>query len=639
MEDFTLLARIAKSHGSPQQTNLVNRSIMNSTNQPSSFQKIQQFVRANLVSAIVSSACLNLGLIGAATWNVGNASQNLKVTVERQTNLQELSSRIAYLDSAISENLVFLPGQQLWQKRYRNNTFDLQTATTELDRSVPTDAKDIFERANLSMKQLVVMENRLTELVKNRQLEAAKAIVIGKEYGQEKKFYIEGAQTIISKIKENINNQIQSQRQALDRSILLAIAGLSLLALTSIGTVLVVRGYIRDRQLAQANLQASQDNLLQVNLQLENEAFQRQIQSQSTRQENEQLQQDIGELLDVVSEIESGNLTIQARVNDRATGLVSDTINRLIEELGKTLRQVSVAAYRVDVNSKTQKDLAATVAQSTSKQSEEVQQMLLLTRNVRQSAQNTMQQLNVTNQSLVTLQSSVTEGQGTISGLDREIDVLQAGSDRIVQEIKTLGEFVGLADRFVQDQGEIVTQTQILALNASLVAARAAEQRDPKQFAGVAREFELIATQVSQLAQQTSEGLASLEQRSSQIHQVVSSVDVDVQKLGGLVNTFTQGVKQASDVFTTVQAVTAQVVESGNMVSTASQRIMTAADSTTIAIESISTLSQEISHQSQDAQNLGDQLNMLSTDLLENIQIFKLPTLPVNENHTLELAI
>jgi methyl-accepting chemotaxis protein PixJ len=119
----------------------------------------------------------------------------------------------------------------------------------------------------------------------------------------------------------------------------------------------------------------------------------------------------------------------------------------------------------------------------------------------------------------------------------------------------------------------------------------------------------------------------------------VSSVDVDVQKLGGLVNTFTQGIKQASDVFDTVQAVTEQAVESGNMVSTASQRIVSAADSTTVAIESISSLSQEISHQSQDAQNLGDQLNLLSTDLLENIQIFKLPNLPIAENNILELAV
>lgn len=615
---------------------------MNSTNLPSSLQKVQQLIRANLVGAIVSSACLNLGLTGAATWNVWNASQNLKTTVERQANLQELSSRMAYLDSAMSENLVFLPGQQLWQKRYRNNTFDLQKATTDLGQEVPTNVKDVFDRANLSVKKLVAMENRVTELVKNRQLEAAKAIVVGKDYNQEKNFYIESAQTIVSKTKANINSQIQSQRLSLDRAILLAIAGLGLLAATSIVTVLAVQSYIRERQLAQAALQASQQDLLVVNMSLENEARERQAQEESTRQENEQLQQDIGELLDVVSEIEAGNLTIQAQVNNRATGLVGDTLNRLIEELGRTIQQVSTAARRVDANSKTQKQMAATVAQNTSKQAEAVSQMLLLTGNVRQSAQDTMQQLVVTNESLTALQSSVTQGQGTITTLDREIDILQAGSDRIVQEIKTLGEFVGLADRFVQDQGEIVTQTQILALNASLVAARAADQRDPKQFAAVAREFELVATQVSQLAQQTNEGLTNLEQRSSQIHKVVSAVDLNVQKLGGLVTTFTQGVKQANDVFQTVQEVTAQAVRSGNLVAAASQKIVTATDSTTAAIDSISSLSQQIAHQSQDAQNLGDRLSTLSTDLLENIQVFKLPAVELTSapsNEALEFAV
>jgi methyl-accepting chemotaxis protein PixJ len=617
---------------------------MSSTNPHSLFREIEQFVRANLVSVIVSSACLNLGLTGAATWNVWNTSQNLKMTVEQQANLQELSSRTAYLDSAMSENMVVTSGQQLWEKNYNNSAFDLQKVTTALAKEAPVSVRDVFDRANAAMKELIVMEDRVSQLVKVRQLEKAAAIMQGKQYSQEQNFYIESVQTILNSIKENINDRIQSQRLALDLSIYLAIASLGLLAVTSIGTVVAVRGYIRDRQFAQAVLQESQENLQQVNLKLANEAEQRRDREQFTRQENEQLQQDIIELLDVVSEIESGNLTIQAQVNDRATGLVGDTLNRLIEELGRTLRQVSVAAGRVDDNSKSQKQMAATIAQNTSKQAEEVQEMLLLTKNVRQSAQNTVQQLVVTNQSLVTLQSSVAECQGTISSLDREIDVLQAGSDRIVQEVKTLGEFVGLADKFVQDQGEIVTQTQILALNASLVAARAAEQRDPKQFAAVAREFELIATQVSQLAQQTNEGLTNLEQRSSQIHKVVSSVDVDVQRLGGLVTTFTQGVKQATDVFDTVQVVTERAVESGHLVSTASQRIVAAADSTTVAIESISTLSQQLSHQSQESRYLGDRLNFLSTDLLQNIQIFKLPELELatdspQKSDSLELAV
>jgi methyl-accepting chemotaxis protein PixJ len=612
---------------------------MNSTNLATPVKKdkpIQQFIQSNLVAAIITSTCLNLGLTGSAIWSVWNTSQHLETTIAKQNKQQDLSSKLTYLDEVLtmSARMFTNTGQPIWDKRYMDTVPVYDRAFTEFTKDTPPSQK--FDTAT---KKLFEIEDSAFKLVKKSQVKEASVLLLSSEYQQNKQIYAEELSKIVLKIKASAETEVQNDRQALSNAILLATIGLGLSIVTGSLVVSTVRSYILDRQSAQSALQASQEDLLTVNMSLEKEALERELQEQSIRQENEQLQQDIGELLDVVSEIESGNLTIQAQVNDRATGLVSDTINRLVESLSKTLRQVSLAADRVDDNSKTQKELAATVTQNTGKQTEEVSQMMLLTRNVRQSAQNTMQQLVVTNRSLLTLQSSVTAGQETISSLDREIDVLQSGSDRIVQEIKTLGEFVGLADRFVQDQSEIVTQTQILALNASLVAARAAEQRDPKLFASVAREFELIATQVSQLAQQTNEGLVSLEQRSSQIHRVVSSVDADVQKLGGLVSTFTQGVKQASDVFTTVQAVTEQAVESGNMVSTASQRIVSAADSTTVAIESISSLSKEISEQSQDAQNLGDQLNLLSTDLLENIQIFKLPALPVVEPIDQELAV
>jgi methyl-accepting chemotaxis protein PixJ len=141
----------------------------------------------------------------------------------------------------------------------------------------------------------------------------------------------------------------------------------------------------------------------------------------------------------------------------------------------------------------------------------------------------------------------------------------------------------------------------------------------------VAREFELIANQVSQLAQETNAGLTNLEQRSSQIHRVVSAVNINVQQLGGLVNSFTKGVKYTREVFLNVQSVTTQAVQAGETVSIASQRIVGAADLTVTGIESIATLAQQILQQSQDAQQLGDQLDLLSQDLLNNIQVFKLP--------------
>ncbi len=616
---------------------------MNSTLSTST-QRFQQFIRSNLTIAIVSSISLNLILTGSSNWNIWNNSQALNTTIKKQDLLEDLSSNVIYLDEVLtmSANMNASSGKKVWEQRYKDNATKLDEVTAKLFDNIPASLQTTYQKLNNSNKLLVEMEEQSFKLVNDRKLLEAASIFQTEQYREQKEIYSQSVVTIIDEIKKNTNDRIKIQQLTLEWSMFLGFISFGLLAITGVGIVLAVRGYIRDRQSAQAALQASQSNIQIVNLQLAEESSQRQAQEQLTRQENDQLQQDIGELLDIVCEIESGNLTVQAQVNDRATGLVSDTLNRLIEELGRTLREVSVAAERVDTNSKIQKEMATTVAQSTSKQAEEVSQMLGLTRKVRQSAENTMQQLVVTDRSLVTLESSVTGGLDTMSNLDRNIEVLQAGSDRIVQEMKTLGEFVGLADRFVQDQSEIVTETQILALNASLVAARAAEQRDPKQFAAVAREFESIATQVSQLAQQTQEGLTTLEQRSSQIHKVVSSVDLDVQKLGGLVGTFTTGVKQANDVFVTVRAVTAEVVESGKMVSKASERIVSAADSTTVAIESISALSKQITDRSQSAQSLSDKLNVLSTDLLTNIQIFKLPAIDktiVSSHETVDISV
>jgi Methyl-accepting chemotaxis protein (MCP) signalling domain len=278
------------------------------------------------------------------------------------------------------------------------------------------------------------------------------------------------------------------------------------------------------------------------------------------------------------------------------------------------------------------------VARDTTEQTHAARSVQSLTRDVRSAAWAAAQQLVETNESLLNLQTTVAESQASIHHLERDSEVLQQGSDRIVQQIKTLGEFVGQTDRFVHDQNEIATQTQILALNASLVAARAAEQKDPEQFAVVAREFESIADRIGKLAQHTSVSLTNLEQRSSQIDLVVSTVDREVQSMGDLVKEFTREVKEATKAFEVVQIVTKKAVEAGETVNRTSQRILDATDLTAAAMDGIVILSQQISTQAKDAQKAGIHLNQLSYQLLGNIQVFKLPNdlLPVeNENDTL----
>ncbi|PSB04071.1 methyl-accepting chemotaxis protein [Merismopedia glauca] len=350
-------------------------------------------------------------------------------------------------------------------------------------------------------------------------------------------------------------------------------------------------------------------------------------QRRATETESVILQNDIEKLLNVVSAVEEGNLTIQAPVSDRLTGLISDTLNRLIEELAAVMAQVSSAAQNVSNNSQRLQGIAGTVAQNANQQADSVSEALSLSSQVEKSAQATVEELQHSNEILLSLIQKVKEGQKAINSLTQGTTVLQQGTDQIIQQMKTMGEFVGLAEQLVQDQNHIATQTQILALNASLVAARSAEQKDPRKFAAAAQEFEAIADQVSQLAQQTNEGLASLEQRTAQIQKVIASVDTEVQGLGSLVTGFTQGVEQSNLAFNSVQAVTTTIVETSDQVAQSSQEIIQRAQSTASAVKAIVDLAQKTADLTLDARQQSESMGQLSAQLLQRIEFFQLPAM------------
>ena|GEM_PF-6147447 len=346
---------------------------------------------------------------------------------------------------------------------------------------------------------------------------------------------------------------------------------------------------------------------------------------QDQEQEAQYLETEIGGLLDVVSALEEGDLTVQAEVSDRATGLVADTLNRLREQLAEVIAGVLATAQKVADGASGLEQMAQIVSENVENQAQSVAKGRALTEQVAQLAQDSVAMVRESSQALATIQSTVEQGQVAINTLTEAIGVLQEGTVKIIQRMKTLGEFVGLAEQFVQDQGQIASLTQVLAINATLVAARAAEQRDPKQFIGVAREFEAIAGQVNNLATQTNEGLGVLQQRTGQIQAVVSAIDAEVQGLGRLVEGFTKGVEKSQKAFNEVQTVTIEVVATGQKVSESSNEIANAAESTARYISEIATLAEQTANLTAEARTQAEIMGELAQQLLQGIRYFRLP--------------
>lgn len=601
---------------------------MNSNYSKNPIRQLKHLVRNNLVTTITVTLAGSLLLTGVSTWNIWNIYKSFQSVVTKQVELQKVSSDLLYQDEflTMSARMLVSTGDLQWEDRYKRMVPAADASLKKFLASITAQQRMENSKADVASAKLFEFEEKAFKLVRAGEQRAAYKILMGTEYAIQKQIFSDVSSQVSAQVDRSIQTELKNYQGQLLISIIFAGAALPILLGSWLLVLAAVRDYIKDRIAAQIDLEQSQLKLLGLNTALATESEIRQAQEIMVREERDILQQDITELLDVVCDIESGDFTVHIDVNGRATGLISDVLNRLVEGLGIVFSKVAGEAQKVAANSNLQNTIAEVVAQSTNEQSHSVQQVLTLMETVRQSANRSATQLTATNLSLVSLQSAVTDGEMTIESLNQEIDVLQQGSDRIIQQMKTLGEFVGLSDRFVNDQTDIATQTQILALNASLVAARAAEQRDPRQFEQVAREFESIAGQVSQLAQKTNEGLTSLEQRNTQIHQVVFDVDAEVQRLGSLVNSFTQGVKQTRQVFATVQCVTGQVVNAGEVVAHTSRTILDSADSTAQSISAIAVLSTQIDEQAQTARSISTQMNNLSIELLSNIKIFKLPT-------------
>jgi methyl-accepting chemotaxis protein len=348
-------------------------------------------------------------------------------------------------------------------------------------------------------------------------------------------------------------------------------------------------------------------------------------------EQSQTLQTEIGSILDAVMSAEAGDLTVQAPVSEGATGLVADTLNRLIEELAKVMSAVNYTAQQVTQGASELETLAVNTVDQIQQQTQSMTQVQNLMTQVNDLSQDTAEQAIAADAALKQAQTAVSQGQQEMMSMAQGITVLNDGTQQIIRRVDILNNFVELAAQFAGDQKRVAALTRVLALNASMIAARASKEQDPQQFMSIAREFETIATQVNNLAAETNQSLQVLQQRTDQIQTVVSGVNEDVQEISSSVSQFTQSVSQSRQVFEQIKSVTEQVVQVGQQVTQSSQAIAQAAQTTLNSVEEMATVVSETEEQSRFTRQQAGWMDQLAQILLERVQFFRLAEQPAEQ--------
>jgi methyl-accepting chemotaxis protein len=321
---------------------------------------------------------------------------------------------------------------------------------------------------------------------------------------------------------------------------------------------------------------------------------------------------------DAMAEIAQGGGDLTQRltvVNDDEIGMLSNNFNTFISNLHELIQRIVNSADELLVCSGDIKSNAGRNATATQQQLREIEQaatalheMTATTQEVAQNASDTADKTQSCNELAMTGSAIVRKTVDEIHNLSSEITTT---SEKIV-ELKDKSEHINTVLEVIK---EIAEQTNLLALNAAIEAARAGEQ---------GRGFAVVADEVRGLAQRTQQ---STEEIEVIIKDLQSSSEESNRMMEVSSGTLAQAVEESGKATLSLE----EIIRDINMINDMNTQVATAAEEQTVVageisekVSTINDITSEVTENAGYVGELGSRLDSLSSSIKDDLSKFKL---------------
>ncbi len=300
--------------------------------------------------------------------------------------------------------------------------------------------------------------------------------------------------------------------------------------------------------------------------------------ARSTAEINQRNQDAILRLLDEMSSLADGDLTVEATVTEDVTGAIADSVNYAVEALRDLVSGVNTTARQVAAQAQETRSTTMQLAEASEHQAREIRQATDNINNMARSfddmAQRSSESAEVAQSSVELANRGADMVRQTISGMDNIRNQIQDTSKRI----KRLGESSQEIGDIVELINGLSEQTNVLALNAAIQAASAG---------GAGRGFAVVADEVQRLAERATDSTRRIEA-------LVQTIQSDT-----------------SEAVNSMEATTAQVVSGARLAEDAGEAL----ESIERVSNDLAGLIQNISRQAQDESKNATQIAQLMNSI------------------------
>ncbi|QQE73900.1 MCP four helix bundle domain-containing protein [Brevibacillus composti] len=288
----------------------------------------------------------------------------------------------------------------------------------------------------------------------------------------------------------------------------------------------------------------------------------------------------LNKLVENVKEVAAGNLRVEPlRIKNRdELAVLTDSFNEMTGNLQMLIRQVSTTSEQVassaeeltasaDQTSKATEQIAVIVqevAAGTDRQVKSVGDGATAVREMTSSIQHIAVNAQSASQTAVQVADIAGEGNQAIQAAVRQMNAIHESIRELAGSVEGLGAHSQAIGQIIEVITGIAEQTNLLALNAAIEAARAGEH---------GRGFAVVADEVRKLAEQSSKSASQIAQLIKTIQEETTRAVASMEAGNREVQSGIQVVHQAGDTFDRIQMSIRNVTEQIQDVSASAQQV------------------------------------------------------------------